>query len=114
MNQVLIVNNVSVRRPTGPVLHDIVWTLESGQHWAVLGPTGSGKTSFLDTLAGHLPVMAGQYAHAGPLRDTVERVANDYRFDRNVAAAAQFYQQRFNADAAAEAPTVWEVLQEPR
>lgn len=108
----LVLQNVSVRRPTGPVLHQVDWTLEPGQHWAVIGPTGSGKTSFLETLSGQLPVISGQYQHTGPLRDTVERVANDYRFDRNVSAAAQFYQQRFNADAAAEAPTVWEVLQE--
>ncbi len=95
------------------MLHQIDWMLRPGQHWAVIGPTGSGKTSFLETLAGQLPVIAGQYQHTGgPLRETVERVANDYRFDRNVSAAAQFYQQRFNADAAADAPTVWEVLQE--
>lgn len=109
----LFLHNVSVRRPTGPVLHTLNWHLEPGQHWAILGPTGSGKTSFLDTLAGHLPILSGQYQHpSGRIRDLVERVANDYRFDRNVSAAAQFYQQRFNADTAAEAPTVWEVLQE--
>ena len=110
---ILALQNVSVRRPTGPVLHDITWSLLAGQQWAIIGPTGSGKTSLLDTLAGHLPSIAGQFSHPlERLRDTVERVANDYRFDRNVAAAAQFYQQRFNADTAAEAPTVWEVLQE--
>ncbi|MGA0555429.1 ATP-binding cassette domain-containing protein [Larkinella sp. VNQ87] len=104
--------NASVRRPTGPVLHHLDWSLRPGEHWAILGPTGSGKSSLLDALSGRLPVASGMYEHpVGALREVVERVANDYQFDRHVASAAQFYQQRFNADAAEEAPTVWEVLQ---
>jgi len=106
-------DQVAVRRPTGPVLHDLNWTLRPGEHWAILGPTGSGKTSLLETLAGILPVCAGRLDHPlGPLRQFIERVATDFRFDRNVAAAAQFYQQRYTADTAAEAPRVRAVLQQ--
>ncbi|GAA4408916.1 ATP-binding cassette domain-containing protein [Nibrella viscosa] len=108
----LQLDNATVRRPDGVVLKNINWALNAGEHWAITGPTGSGKSSLLDTLSGRLPVLSGHFHHpAGPLRDTVERVANDYRFDRRVASAAQFYQQRFNADTAEESPTVWEVLQ---
>ncbi|MFC5408598.1 ATP-binding cassette domain-containing protein [Larkinella bovis] len=108
----LSLQNTTVRRPTGLVLEHLNWTLQAGEHWAILGLTGSGKSSLLDALSGRLPVSAGTYHHpVGPLREVVEQVANDYQFDRQVAAAAQFYQQRFNADAAEEAPTVWEVLQ---
>ncbi|WP_266366748.1 ATP-binding cassette domain-containing protein [Tellurirhabdus rosea] len=103
--------NASIRRPTGPVLSDLDWQINPGQHWALFGPTGSGKSSLLEAVAGLLPVFKGQYEHPSPLREVVERVAVDYRFDRNVAAAAQFYQQRYTADTAAEAPTVREVLQ---
>ncbi len=104
---------VTIRRADGIVLHTINWQLRAGEQWAILGSTGSGKTSLLDTLAGRLPVWQGQLLHqTGLARDAVERVANDYQFDRNVAQSAQFYQQRFNADAAQTAPTVWEVLQQ--
>ncbi|WP_234734334.1 ATP-binding cassette domain-containing protein [Tellurirhabdus bombi] len=108
----LQLENAIIRRPTGTVLQNITWTLQAGQNWAILGATGSGKSSFLEALAGNLPVYSGQFQHpTGPLRQVVERVATDYSFDRNVAAAAQFYQQRYTSDTAAEAPTVWEVLQ---
>ncbi|GAB3325439.1 ATP-binding cassette domain-containing protein [Larkinella ripae] len=108
----LSLQNAAIRRPTGLVLQHLDWSLKTGEHWAILGLTGSGKSSFLDALGGRLPVLEGQYSHpVGPLREVVEQVANDYQFDRQVASAAQFYQQRFNADTAEEAPTVWEVLQ---
>ncbi|WP_229311411.1 ATP-binding cassette domain-containing protein [Larkinella rosea] len=108
----LTLQNATVRRPTGLVLQHIDWTLKTGEHWAVLGPTSSGKSSFLDTLSGRLPVSGGHYTHpVGVLRDMVEQVANDYQFDRQVASSARYYQQRFNADSAGESPTVWEVLQ---
>ncbi len=100
------------RRP-GFVLPPLDWRLRSGEHWAIVGPTGSGKTLLLDTLSGRWPILGGTFTHAvGPLRTTVENVAKDYGFDRNVAQVARFYQQRFNADAAREAPTVRNVLQE--
>jgi iron complex transport system ATP-binding protein len=35
----------SFRRDTVEILHGIEWTIEAGQHWAVLGPNGSGQTS---------------------------------------------------------------------
>jgi len=109
----LQLQNVFLRRPTGVILQNLNWTLQTGESWAVLGSTGSGKTTLLDALSGRLPAASGHFSHpAGPLRDVVEQVANDYRFDRNVASSAQFYQQRFNADASQATPTVWEVLQQ--
>ncbi len=57
--------------------------------------------------------MAGRWATAqGRFRKqgTVEFVANDYSFNRIARAAAQYYQQRFQAYEAALAPTVREVL----
>jgi len=35
------------------ILHDVLWTLERGSHWALLGPNGSGKTSLVRILAGY-------------------------------------------------------------
>ena len=36
------------------VLHDLNWELRVGEHWAVVGANGSGKTSFLRLVAGTL------------------------------------------------------------
>jgi len=94
------------------VLRNLTWTLETGQHWAILGENGSGKSTFLEALAGKLPVVGGVFEHPiGPLREAVELLPKDFSFDRIVASSAQFYQQRFNAHAAEIAPTVREVLQ---
>ena len=113
MNDFLLqVRNATVRRPEGVVLHDLNFTLERGQHWAILGENGAGKSTFLQALAGKLPVVSGTFAHpTGPLAETVELVPKDFSFNRIVASAAQFYQQRFNSHAAEDAPTVREVLQ---
>ena len=108
----LRLHHASVRRPEGVVLHDLNFTLEPGQHWAVLGENGAGKSSFLEALAGKLPVVGGTFEHpVGPLREAVELVPKDFSFHRLVASSAQFYQQRFNSQTAEEAPTVREVLQ---
>ncbi|MEE8094525.1 MAG: ATP-binding cassette domain-containing protein, partial [Gammaproteobacteria bacterium] len=36
------------------VLHNLDWELRTGEHWAVVGANGSGKTSFLRLVAGRL------------------------------------------------------------
>lgn len=99
--------------PAGFALTDLTWTLRPGDQWAILGPTGSGKSLFLDALAGKVGVAAGKRRYAADLSLTqICLVPRDFSFDRRVAGAAQFYQQRYSADAAQVAPTVWAVLQE--
>ncbi len=34
-------------RDDNPLLHDITWTVQAGERWALLGPNGSGKTTLL-------------------------------------------------------------------
>jgi len=36
------------------VLQELTWELNPGEHWAIVGANGSGKTSFLKLIAGHL------------------------------------------------------------
>lgn len=51
--KVIDVEHVTVRRGGRAILHDISWTIEQGQHWALLGPNGSGKTTLLKVLTGY-------------------------------------------------------------
>ncbi|MEE2780994.1 MAG: ATP-binding cassette domain-containing protein [Planctomycetota bacterium] len=41
------------------ILDHLNWTLEAGQHWALLGPNGSGKTTLLRLATGYLWPNAG-------------------------------------------------------
>jgi molybdate transport system ATP-binding protein len=49
-----------------PVLRDLDWQLRSGEHWAIYGANGAGKTSFLKLLYGDLsPALGGSIERAG-------------------------------------------------
>ncbi len=41
------------------ILDSIDWRVRRGEHWAILGANGSGKTSMLRALTGYLPPTAG-------------------------------------------------------
>jgi iron complex transport system ATP-binding protein len=47
------------------ILERIDWQVEKGEHWAILGPNGSGKTSLLRALTGYLPPTAGTISVLG-------------------------------------------------
>jgi molybdate transport system ATP-binding protein len=49
-----------------PVLRDIDWQLQEGEHWAVYGANGAGKSSFLKLLYGDLsPALGGRIERGG-------------------------------------------------
>jgi iron complex transport system ATP-binding protein len=50
------VSYVAARRK---ILHSIDWTVQPGEHWAILGPNGSGKTTLLKLACGYLWPNAG-------------------------------------------------------
>jgi iron complex transport system ATP-binding protein len=42
------------------ILESIDWRVMRGEHWAILGANGSGKTSILRAMTGYLPPTAGE------------------------------------------------------
>ena len=65
MESVLAVTGVRVARGRTTILHDVAWRVRAGEHWVILGANGSGKTSLLKVLNGHLPPTAGEIAVLG-------------------------------------------------
>ena len=51
---IVLLNQVDVVLLGHTVLHNLTWELLPGEHWAVVGANGSGKTSFLKLIAGNL------------------------------------------------------------
>jgi molybdate transport system ATP-binding protein len=47
--------NVTVRYGSTVILHDLNWTIHTGESWALLGPNGSGKTTLLSLILGDNP-----------------------------------------------------------
>lgn len=57
---VLTYNNVEIRQAEQIVLRDVNLTIESGEMVYLLGRVGSGKSSFLKTIYGALPIANGE------------------------------------------------------
>jgi molybdate transport system ATP-binding protein len=53
------IENADVFLDREKVLHGICWELRRGEHWAVLGGNGAGKTTFLKLIASDLYPMFG-------------------------------------------------------
>jgi iron complex transport system ATP-binding protein len=64
---VLEVFDLTIERGRTRILRGVNWRVERGQHWAVLGANGSGKTSLLRALTGYLPPTSGQVAVFGKI-----------------------------------------------
>ena len=62
---VLEVSRLSVRRGDTVILRDVSWRVAPGQHWAILGANGSGKTSLLSALTGYLTPTGGEISLLG-------------------------------------------------
>jgi len=58
----IALRGVTWRRGERTILHDVDWTVRAGEHWAVIGLNGSGKTSLTALVNGY----------AWPTRGTLE------------------------------------------
>ena len=59
------VKNLTVERGGRRIIYRINWTILPGEHWVVLGPNGSGKTSLLAALTGYLFPSSGEISVLG-------------------------------------------------
>jgi iron complex transport system ATP-binding protein len=65
MKLVLEISNLKIQRSGVAILDGVYWRVEPGQHWAILGANGSGKTSLLSALTGYLMPTAGDIVLLG-------------------------------------------------
>ena len=63
--EILSVDGLRLERGGTRILADISWRVKRGQHWAMLGANGSGKTSLLSALTGYLMPTAGEITVLG-------------------------------------------------
>ena len=65
MKAVLEISKLKIQRGGVTILDGVDWRVEGGQHWAILGANGSGKTSLLGALTGYLMPTAGEMVLLG-------------------------------------------------
>src|SRR5699024_12637142 len=53
MDKIINIEDVKWIKGGQEILKDINWTVNNGEHWAVLGLNGSGKTSLLNIVTGY-------------------------------------------------------------
>lgn len=51
---VVDVRQVSLWRGQTRILEDVTWQVQPGEHWAIIGPNGCGKTTLLNIVSGWL------------------------------------------------------------
>ncbi len=71
LQPVLDITGLALNRDGNRILRGIDWRIQPGEHWAILGANGSGKTSLLSTLTGYqtptrgiLRVLGQQYGRS--------------------------------------------------
>lgn len=72
MNTTIELNNVTWQREQKTVLTGVDWTVQQGEHWAVLGLNGSGKTTILNMINGYIWPTSGTVSVLGHLFGRVD------------------------------------------
>jgi iron complex transport system ATP-binding protein len=65
VTDILEVSGLRVVRGRTEILRGIDWRVRRGEHWVILGPNGSGKTSLLKSITGFLSPTSGAIALLG-------------------------------------------------
>ena len=66
--ELILLDNVSLRLRDRRILTGTSWSIRRGEHWAVIGPNGAGKTTLVRALRGEVPVVQGKIFPANPRR----------------------------------------------
>lgn len=93
------------------------WVVRRGEHWAIVGPTGSGKSLLASALCGRVPVVGGGIRYHFPegwerawfQEGSVARVSSD-ELGLLVDTQLGFHQGRWHASESGAGQTVAELL----
>jgi len=115
--------DVAIRAGDRVVFVGTNWDINPGEHWAIIGANGSGKSLLTSALVGHVPVVNGTLAHR-----LTEGVLEAYELGSNYARRGQvvlvsltdqrnllltyagYHQARWNASDAESGPAVEDLL----
>lgn len=116
MNIIRITNGIA-RHPLHRMKHPINFSLDTGEHIAIVGPNGGGKSELVNTLIGKYPLLMNEVEYDFTPRTSTMAFENiRYMAFRDTygdtAEGSYYYQQRWNSQDADIYPTVAELLPE--
>jgi molybdate transport system ATP-binding protein len=127
---ILSINNINVRYLNNTLFTNLNFQIKQGEHWALVGTSGSGKSALLQTIAGRFNVTGGnidyhffeefikreQIAYSetqsiASLRSRLISLVEPKHNFKNLSNTSQFYyQQRYNSSDSEDALTVEQYL----
>ncbi|MEO6149187.1 MAG: ATP-binding cassette domain-containing protein [Mucilaginibacter sp.] len=122
----LLLHNITVRSIKRELFNNLTFKVNKGEHWALIGDSGSGKSALLQAIAGKLNISNGEIAyyffdeylknnsaqHDGlfTYHKLLALVEPKHHF-KNLSNTTDFYyQQRYNSSDSEDALTVAEYL----
>lgn len=114
------IKHITVRFLNNTIFTNLNFTVNKGEHWALIGESGSGKSALLQTIAGNLNITQGEVVYNLKYHSLNDQIADRklialveprHHF-RNLSNTTDFYyQQRFNSFDSEDALTVEQYLQ---
>ncbi len=95
---IINMKNISWKNGNRYILKKINWTVKKGEHWAILGLNGSGKTSLLNLINGYIWPSKGQISVLG--KNFGEYDIRELR--KSIGMVSSYLQEKFYATETAE------------
>ncbi|MDP4283223.1 MAG: ATP-binding cassette domain-containing protein [Bacteroidota bacterium] len=118
--------DATVRSFNQILFEDLNFSVKRGEHWALVGSSGAGKSALLEVIAGKLTVSKGDFTHPLPGEPVKQRedkylpftwqhqiglVASKHHFQNRSHTNDFYYQQRFNSSDSEDTETVDQYLE---
>ena len=104
-------NQVMLRQPELQLKQPLNWTIRQGEHWAVAGTNGAGKTRIAEILQGRYLLESGSchYYFDGLVSEQIQSIS--FKDIYSLADCRNsYYQQRWHATETDDSPTVASLL----
>jgi len=123
---ILSINHATVRFLNNILFTNLNFTINKGEHWALIGKSGSGKSALLQTIAGRFNITGGDINyhffedflnrnsgnHDNLTHHKLISIVEPRHHFRNLSNTTDFYyQQRYNSSDSEDALTVDQYLQ---
>jgi molybdate transport system ATP-binding protein len=119
------INHITVRYLNNTLFTNLNFTVNRGEHWALIGESGSGKSALLQTIAGRFNITGGDITwyffdefirhsanvEAGITHHKLIALVESKHHFKNLSNTSNFYyQQRYNSSDSEDALTVEQYL----